>query len=79
MAIEENAKRTVKGRHCAVCPASTTFLRICALVEQHCSTLIGLTKAMQHARKSSEDVHSLITALISTYEADLVRVMKDRK
>ena len=48
-------------------------------MEQHCSTLIGLTKAMQHARKSSEDVHSLITALISTYEADLVRVMKDRK
>ena len=49
------------------------------LVEQNCGTLIELTEALQRAGKDLDDVRCMVAVLISTYEADLVRVMKDRR
>lgn len=49
------------------------------LVERHCGALIELTEAMRQAGKDPADVRSMISVLLSTYEADLVRLIEDRK
>lgn len=49
------------------------------LVERHCSALINLTEAMRQAGKDPADIRSMVSVLLSTYEADLVRVIEDRK
>ena len=49
------------------------------LVERHCSALVNLTEAMRQAGKDPADIRSMVSALLSTYEADLVRLIEDRK